>query len=35
MEKLVERFIGPYKVKRVVPLNAVELELLGSMKFTQ
>jgi len=32
MEKLVERFVGPYKVKRVILSNAVELELLGSMK---
>jgi len=27
MEKLTERFVGPYKVKRVVSTNAVELEL--------
>jgi len=26
-EKLTERFVGPYKVKRVVSTNAVELEL--------
>jgi len=32
MEKLVERFVGPYKVKRVILSNAVELELLESMK---
>jgi len=27
MEKLTERFVGPYKVKRVVSTNTVELEL--------
>lgn len=32
MEKLVERYIEPYKVKRVIMSNAVELKLLGSMK---
>jgi len=26
-EKLMERFVGPYKVKRVVSTNVVELEL--------
>jgi len=26
-EKLTERFVGPYKVKRVISTNAVELEL--------
>jgi len=27
MEKLTERFVGPYKVKRVILTNTVELEL--------
>ena len=27
MEKLTERFVGPYKIKKVVLSNAVELEL--------
>jgi len=26
-EKLMERYIGPYKIKKVILLNAVELEL--------
>jgi len=26
-EKLTKRFVGPYKVKKIVSLNAVELEL--------
>jgi len=26
-EKLMERFIGPYKVKKIISLNTVELEL--------
>jgi len=26
-EKLMERFVGPYKIKKIVSLNAVELEL--------
>jgi len=32
MEKLTERFVGPYKVKGVIPTNAVELELLKTVK---
>jgi len=32
MKKLVERFVELYKVKWVILSNAVELELLGSMK---
>ena len=28
-EKLIKRFIGPYKIKRIVLLNAVELKLLA------
>jgi len=31
-EKLTERFIGPYKVKKVVSTNTVELELPGTVK---
>jgi len=27
MEKLMERFVGPYKVKRIISNNMVELEL--------
>ena len=32
MEKLTERFVGPYKVKRLISTNAVELELLKMVK---
>jgi len=32
MEKLTERFVGPYKVKKVISLNAVELELPSIVK---
>ena len=31
-EKLTEHFVGPYKVKRIVSSNAIELELLSSIK---
>ena len=31
-EKLTERFIGPYKIKKIVLTNAVELELLVIIK---
>jgi len=31
-EKLTERFIGPYKVKKIVSLNIVELELPNTIK---
>jgi len=31
-EKLTERFVGPYKVKKVVSPNAVELELPSTVK---
>jgi len=31
-EKLTERFVGPYKVKRVISTNTVELELPGTVK---
>ena len=32
MEKLMERFIGPYKVKSIVLTNAIELELPSTVK---
>jgi len=31
-EKLTERFVGPYKVKRIVSSNMIELELPKSIK---
>ena len=31
-EKLIERFVGPYKVKKIVSSNAVELELPDTIK---
>ena len=31
-EKLTEWFVGPYKVKRIVLTNAIELELPNSIK---
>jgi len=31
-EKLTERFVGPYKVKRIVSSNAIELELPKTIK---
>ena len=31
-EKLTERFVGPYKVKKIILLNAVELELSNTIK---
>jgi len=31
-EKLMERFVGPYKIKKIVSSNAVELELLSTIK---
>jgi len=31
-EKLTERFVGPYKVKKIVSSNAVELELPSTIK---
>jgi len=27
MEKLTKRFVGPYRIKKIVSPNAVELEL--------
>ena len=32
MKKLMEKFIGPYVVKKIVSENAVELELLVSLR---
>jgi len=32
MEKLMERFINPYKVKKIVLANMVELELPSTIK---
>jgi len=32
LEKLTERFVGPYKVKEIVSSNAIELELSKSIK---
>ena len=32
MEKLTERFVGPYKVKNVISTNVVELELPRMVK---
>ena len=32
MEKLTKRFVGPYKIKKVILLNAVELELPSIVK---
>jgi len=31
-EKLMERFVGSYKVKKIVLLNIVELELPSTVK---
>ena len=31
-EKLIERFVGPYRIKKIVLLNAVELELPSTVK---
>jgi len=32
MEKLTERFVGPYKIKKIVSSNMVELELPSIIK---
>jgi len=32
MKKLMERFISPYKVKKIVLLNIVELELPSTVR---
>ena len=31
-EKLTERFVGPYKIKKIVSTNVVELELPATIK---
>jgi len=31
-EKLTERFVGPYKVKKIISMNTVELELPSTIK---
>ena len=31
-EKLMEKFVGPYKIKKIVSLNIVELELSSTVK---
>jgi len=31
-EKLTERFVGPYKIKKIILLNAIELELPSRVK---
>jgi len=31
-EKLTERFVGPYKVKKVISMNMIELELPSTVK---
>jgi len=31
-EKLTERFVGSYKIKKIVSLNIVELELPSTVK---
>ena len=32
MKKLIEKFVGPYKIKKVILLNTVELELPSIVK---
>jgi len=32
LEKLIERFMGPYKIKGIVSSNAIELKLPKSIK---
>jgi len=31
-EKLMERFVGPYKIKKIISSNVVELELPNTIK---
>jgi len=31
-EKLTERFVGPYKIKKIISMNVVELELRSTIK---
>ena len=32
IEKLTERFVGPYKIKKIVSMNIVELELPSTIR---
>jgi len=32
LEKLIECFVGPYKIKKITSTNAIELELPESVK---
>jgi len=32
LKKLTKHFVGPYKVKRIISSNAIELELPNSIK---
>ena len=32
IEKLTERFVGPYKIKKIISSNVVELELPSTIK---
>ena len=34
-KKLTKRFVGPYKVQKIVSLNTVKLELPSTVKFIQ
>ena len=34
-EKLMERFVGPYKVKKIISSNTVELELPSTIGYIQ
>ena len=31
-EKLTERFVGPYKIKKIISMNVVELELPSTIR---
>ena len=31
-EKLTERFVGPYKIKKIISINVVELELPSTIR---
>ena len=31
-EKLTEQFVGPYKVKKIISTNAIELDLPSTVK---
>ena len=32
IEKLIKKFVGPYKIKKIILLNTVELELPSTVK---